>query len=633
MKRGIICVAVFFLMIFVFSLAVISAADTDNEELTGQENQAALEDAYNCVKDKISSDCSTLTIEQQAFAILALGDYKNCEETFISGKHKTLDCWPAANCKLKTTSLALFVYGLLGKDTSKIEEWLLSQTKTASDLIWILQIDSAEAATCTITYGSSNYEINILENKKISSSAGSCLPLYDNSYWLKVSSDCIDKEFKISCDKDFKTNLLYKTENSQTIHVSQIIHSEAAEGQTTEKITYKCFKEGGCDYEGSLWAAMALDNKGQDISSFIPYLEAGVEDNFELFPESFLYILGFDDYLTAIVSDNFKGSYWTASTASKKFYDTALGILAVRDDELELVDKAKEYLLSGVQNSEGCWNNVLETGFLLWAGWGTTNGGSGDECETDAGCPSDEICNENGVCIIIEDDDCEAHGNFCESSHDCQEVGGEERNNFQCYSSAMKICCSKDVISPSCSSQRGEICKGEEECDGDVLDSSDDGVCCDGTCVEKQLECETDDECEDDETCNYDGECVEKSISAPECTRDDECDEGEICKAEKCIAESSSKLIWIVLLIVLIALAVVAIIFRDRLSFLLFKRKFKTGQGDKQTRPPTFPPSYTTPMHRPIAPRMPQKIRPLSSRQSSDKDLDEAMKKLKELSK
>ena len=619
-KRGIILVLVsVFLMLFLISSA--SAAS----------NETNLEKAYQCIRDKINDDCSSLTSEQQSFALLAFGDYSKCLDKFVSNS-KDQECWPRSNCNLKETSLALLAYDRLGKNTEKIESWLLNQTKTASDLIWYLQVESDSATKCSITYGSSINSFNIFDNKKISGGARTCLSLSENGYWLKIKSDaCINNEYKISCDKDFKTTLLYKTSTSPTIHVSQIVNSDSANGETSEKVTYKCFKQGTvCNYEGSLWAAMALNFKGYIVSEFVPYLDAGVDDNKIIFPEAFLYIItDLDQYLQVITTTNFKTKYWSSGTASRKFYYTALGLLSLQGRESTQTDAVREYLLTnGVQSADGCWSNMKDTAFLLYSGWPLINS-ENKECITNSDCDEGENCT-GGVCVgrAITDTDCISHSYFCSTTSQCiYGANGEVLKNYDCALSS-QICCSKEVILPTCISQSGKICDFDEYCDGDVIDSSD-GICCIGSCKIKetpvQSECETQSgsyncrsSCfDDEESVNY------------------ECASGQVCCASKETPPPVGGIKWwIWVLIIAIVIVIILIIFRKKLGFLKFKSRSKSGPVSGQPHPPSFPPR--PPMYS-MRPRQffPAGSRPQPQARSNikDKEFEETLKKLRDLNK
>jgi hypothetical protein len=654
MKRGL---ALFIFAFILFSIS-FTAAQANNET-------ANLENAYQCVKDKVAEDCKSLTFSQQVFSILSLGDYKDCKDSFLNLNTTISEsqlCWPSTNCNPKDTALALLALDRLGLDTSKTENWLLNQTKTASELIWILQTESDLATACTITYSSGAYDIEINEDKKISKDAGPCLKRTQQNYWLKIgSSTCIDEEYKISCDQNFKTNLLYKSPGSDTIHVSQNIHQESALGETKEKINFKCFKKDTlCNFESSLWAALVLDFKGYDITNFLPYLEASAEENSALFPESLLYIITrSEDYLASILSTRFNGEFWSAGSGNK-YYDTALGLLSLQGENRPQSTEAKKYLLNGkTQTSKGCWGTAQDTGFLLYSGWPLVNPSSDPTpdpvprppCTYDSDCSVDEEC-INNVCVDTgsDPDNCEQSSNsfhcvpygLCDTPVSDGGAGGEVLSAFSCLIS-LDECCSEEYITPTktCAEIEGAvICNSGYICPfGYDAYEAEELNCCLTACEEdvsiEETECaENSLVCRDSETgCFEDSEEEEDSYS---------CNTGEICCKDKETPDPPTlPWLWITILIILIILVGLGIVFRKKLRAYLFKFKsgFKSKKTPRRPGPPHFPPGprpRRMPMRRPLPPRRPptHQTRPPLSRQSpKDKDFEDTLKKLKDMSK
>ncbi|MAG07334.1 hypothetical protein CMI46_00785 [Candidatus Pacearchaeota archaeon] len=654
MKRGL---ALFIFAFILFSIS-FTAAQANNET-------ANLENAYQCVKTKVGEDCKSLTFPQQVFSILSLGDYKDCKESFLNLSttiSESQECWPSTNCNPKDTALALLTLDRLGLDTSKTENWLLNQTKTASELIWILQTESDEATACTITYSSGAYEITINEDKTITKDAGPCLKRTQQNYWLKISSGtCIDEEYKISCDQDFKTNLLYKSPGSDTIHVSQNIHQESALGETKEKINFKCFKKDTlCNFESSLWAALVLDFKGYDITNFIPYLEASAEENSALFPESLLYIITrSEDYLAPILSTRFNGEFWSAGSGNK-FYDTALGLLSLQSENRPQSDAAKKYQLNGkTQTSEGCWGTAQDTGFLLYSGWPLINPSDPTpdpdpnprpECDDENPCSGDQECID-GYCYDPDDPiNCEQSSNsfhcvpygLCDTPVSDGGAGGEVLTAFGCPH-PLDNCCSEEYIEPTTKTcaeiegavicDSGYICPfGYDAYEAEELD------CCLTACEEdisvEETECEENNlVCRDSENgCFEDSEEEEDSYS---------CNTGEICCKDKDDDSPGLPWLWITILVILIILVILGIVFRKKLRAYLFKFKsgFKSKKTPRRPGPPHFPPGprpRRMPMRRPLPPRRPippQARQPMSRQSSKDKDFEDTLKKLKDMSK
>ena len=146
-----------------------------------------------------------------------------------------------------------------------------------------------------------------------------------------------------------------------------------------------------CDYEGTLWAALALDLAGRDITPFIPYLVAMSSDKEQFLPSAFLYKLtqGQDHY-SSLVALQRQNQYWQATgTLYNKFYDSALALFGLQGASAPELSNAKNYFLS-IQSARGCWNNdnIRDTAFLLYAGWpdetvrSTQTNGSGQTIES-----------------------------------------------------------------------------------------------------------------------------------------------------------------------------------------------------------------------------------------------------------
>jgi len=178
--------------VLIFSL-MISMSFAFAEDLTDDEKISA---AYDCLENKINNTCEDLTLDQQIFSLLVLDDCKS----EVKAAQDTDFCWPEDKCKTKTTAQAILALNEAGVDTDDSEEWLMSQNKTPTDLTWYLQIESPEATSCEVSYGSSVYTVNIAEDKKIDSNSnlGNCLKLSSSNYWLEIYPSCYSKEFEIS---------------------------------------------------------------------------------------------------------------------------------------------------------------------------------------------------------------------------------------------------------------------------------------------------------------------------------------------------------------------------------------------------------------------------------------------------
>jgi len=405
-------------------------------------NSEKVDNAYTCLRNKINEKkCSTLSTEEQIFSLMTIS---KCKSEVNSVLEKNV----------KTTAQAILALNEAGFDTDDAETWLQAQTQPSSELDWYLQIESSEPTTCKITYDLIDYNIDIGEDKRISSRAGTCLTLAQDDYWLKVKSTCYNKKFTISCDTQFFTNLLYQKEDSSIIYLLEQRNSASADGTTEERVDSLCFKRDGyCDYESTLWAALALDKKDWDTYYYLPYLISMAEENENYLPGAFLYLLtGNENYKDNLLLKQNPSYYWEES--DNRYYDTALALYALQKDESPQKSDAKKWLLD-VQNDDGCWKGITETAFLLYAAW------------------------PEGTSVPIVENDCEKEGYYCMSKNDC------EGNvlDYDCDHSG-DICCDKQKTLKTCRELKGEICKSNEECDEREVDSSD-GDCCLGTCEKK----------------------------------------------------------------------------------------------------------------------------------------------------
>ena len=586
-KDGIIAL---FVVLSVLSLILIaSAAETTDDTKVAK--------AYTCLEDKIKDKCGSLSVEEQAFTVLATG--KCSSELKDNSKDKAGECWPST-CRLRDTALGVLAFDRVGKSTSDAEKWLLSKKKVPKDLIWYLEIDADEETDCTIKYGAVEKKIRIGEDKKINTGAGACLSLAQDNYWLKIKDSCYEVNFTISCDKDFKTTLLYSQKNSATIYVSSKTNLASAEGETEERVNAFCFGLTDCDYEGSLWATFALSKVGEDISSFLPYLIAMAEENEKYFPSTFLYMTtDYDDYFTQIINEQTK-DYWRISNSPySKYYDTSLALLALYGTSAEQLSSAKSYLL-GVQEENGCWDGVRDTAFILYSAWpksvSSAGGGNVDECEE--------------------------YSHFCESSLDCSQA--DVLANFVCYGG--KVCCKTEAAEKTCAEKDGIKCESTQECSGAEVEASDTSSCCVGSCItEEVIECE-----EEGYTCRT--SCLDdEEEKAYECTEDKSC-----CGTK--IKPTGGSSWWIWLLIILIILAVLGILFRNRLNVSIFKFKGRGAPSQpRQGFPPAVPPEgMLRARPRMIIPRQlpPRQLsRPPHPTTKTDQEFEETLRKLKEMSK
>jgi len=191
------------------------------------------------------------------------------------------------------------------------------------------------------------------------------------NFLLKISENCFGTDFSISCDEDFVTTLLYEKQN--TWYVSSATQQSVSLGTTNEKVVSSCLSSGSsCDYEGTLWATLALQRKGKDISEFLPYLITFQDTNSKYFPEAFLYMITNEpSFHKKLLERQSSTGFWEAED-SNRFFSSALALAALQGTSAQNeINKAKNYFISVIpQTSPYCWQNAIkETAFLLYAGW------------------------------------------------------------------------------------------------------------------------------------------------------------------------------------------------------------------------------------------------------------------------
>ncbi|MBX4196569.1 hypothetical protein KW805_03200 [Candidatus Pacearchaeota archaeon] len=602
------------------SLIMVSAAANDSNSTAGNRTLPSsgalpqtpgatqgVDKAYQCLENQIKNKTS-FSLQEAVFGILALGSKQSLLDTIQNNAGS--NCWPKSGCTLKETSQVALAYERIGKNTQDIENWLLTRNGTPSDLTWYLEADISNhgAASCTISYGNTKATIQVNDDMTLSGNPGSCLSISPSGYWLKVQQNCLNTQFEVSCTEDFVTTLLYQKSGGGTVYVAPTTNSAPRLGTTRESVGAQCFKTGSsCDYEGSLWAALALQKTGNDPAPFIPYLTALASDNTRYFPSSFIFsITGGDDYYSDIIQSQKSGKYWEMSaTPYNTFYDTSLALLALQGRNALEADNARSYLLS-IQTPQGCWNNnnIRDTGFILYSGWGRSS------VPHDGGSAPSTSCTSAGY--------------SCEGRLSCLEAQGSVYESFQCADA--RVCCSVHPQQQTCTQRGGLICSSGQTCSGTTQQAID-GSCCIGSC--QVLPVQTN-ECEQ----------AQGSCSASCGSDQDElnalcADTSQVCCIAKETPASSGSKLWIWILGILIVLVALGILFRNKIRIMLFKARGK-GSSSPYTRPlpPSSPgsiggfrprPSGFAPVRSP-APVQPRRAPP------RDREMEETLKKLKEMS-
>lgn len=606
--------AILFILSIIFAINLVIAA-----------NDTEIDKSYACLKKQLGSNCQdTQNTVQNAFSLIAMAYDSSVQsdcESLLNSKKKT-DCWgdtaSSSSCTIKATAIAALALKHINENIDDSINWLKSKKKTATDLTWYLEIDANNLTECTIN----GIKATIGENKKISGSDPAGLKKAYNNYWYEITD--IKKNYTIACDSNFITTLLFKKPTSAVYFVSSLTHSGAGGDSVTESVNGLCFgTTDKCDYESTVWAALALNKVGEDISSYMPYIAAMADDpaNKKYFPLAFLYMLdnSVNDYLQGLLNLQKQNKYW--KEGDNLLYDTAIGLLALQGSDIEQAINARAYLLTLRETSgdiAGCWRS--DTALILYAGWikSPTTGNGGP----------------------ITAQDCTAYNNFCVSRGECPV--NSTLNNFNCPSLS-DICCSVKPAEQTCEEKGGIKCGDNEECSQSLIPAQDTQSCCLNAC--QQITTPTN-ECEDNRgLCRTECKKGEEEKSLYQ----DSCEFNEVCCTQKTVKPVNWWLI--ILLIILIILVILAIIFRNQLKIWWFKVKsqFKSKKGpEPTTRPSPSPPAYpgrpsimprqiiprpSSPPQRPMT-RPPIQSKPeQGKRGEKDKEFEDTMKKLRDMSK
>ncbi len=595
-----------FLLVLSFSPLVLAANHTNdtsggNGDSGGDSDNDKIEKGFQCLEDKVG-DCTGLTNPELAYTILATPDnvFDSCVSELQSRESE--DNWG----NVKDTALAVLALKHAGVDTTASEEWIISQERTPTDLIWYLQQDSETKTKCNINYRSESHVVTINENKKIDRDAGECLSRAQSNFWFQVSPDCYNEDIKVQCEEDFITSLLYKNKNSPTIYVLEGTDSSPAYESNTINVVSKCFGSSSCDYESTAWAAVALLKTGHDVGEYIPYLVALSDTQKRYLPEAFIYMItNYQDYAAQLMEERKLGDYWEAdNTAYNRFYDTSLALISLEGSTASQIKDSKDWLLFS-QPTNGCWqNSVRDTAMVLWAL--TTRAGQSSGGGTTTCASADFFCVPNSECST-----------------------GDKLNNYFCPSPST-VCCETEDLK-TCNEYSGEVCSGEEVCVGNERNSLDESACCTGKCEVP----------EDDNECESNFYSCRSSCSDSQEEASYSCDSGssQVCCKPQPTKKGGLGFVWIMTGLIIVVMGILGWVLRDRLKmeWFKFRSKFKKGKGGSGMAPkgpgprgppsrPGFPPVRRVgpPLRAPAAQR-----RPLPRRKDP---LADTFNKLKEMS-
>ncbi len=679
MKKGALIFAVLFL-ISIFAVAGVLGA-----------SQVDVGKAYTCLENQIgNTTCSSMGIEEQIFSVLSTGLCKtNLINAAIKDSSNNSICWPAQpgdmSCSVQMTAEAMIALNNSGVDTSLPEQWLLNQTITSTDLNWFLEVDATSGAqSCSVGYETtpgvstsfSYYPFTINSSGVINSSAGNCLSLSNGNYWFSINPSCFDREFQTHCNGTFKTTVLFQDANPNsppTYYVSQNVNTSTG-GIISNFVNSYCLGSGAsCNYLGTLWGSIALDIVGNSYSKFIPYLSTIAQDNPQDFPSSFLYLLtGNPQYSTNIFNlQSVTTGAWNGITGRGQYYDTALALLPFQGRTgLTQVQNAENWLANS-QMSDGCWdsNSIVSTSFLLYSLWPNQNGNGGAlscsdvqyQCVSGASSCTGTVENQytcsSGICCNPNPSGstnlCTSNGDSCIFSSQCAAGAVVSQYSNSCPSAT--ICCSSQVNSQTCSQQGGVVCQSNQYCSGGEPLTTASGLQYGQTCCLSPGVCANTNNNNSNtpsSTCSSNGGiCASACSTGYSASSAYSCsDSTEVCcVVSPNVPSSSTSYWWVWVLFILVVLAVVGILYRDKIKEFLQKMQARKGsrggRGSPGMNGGNLPPRYPPPYERSpqIGAPMPRKIIPSSSpqrplqrqlpKQRSSEEMDEVLRKLKEIGK
>ncbi|PIO08569.1 hypothetical protein COU59_01150 [Candidatus Pacearchaeota archaeon CG10_big_fil_rev_8_21_14_0_10_34_12] len=588
-----------FIVLLAFAVFPLMFAQAANETCSAGDDSCKIDNGYSCLNQKINDkECDNLAPEEKVFSLIAAG--KCLSEVKDDSQFED---------DIIYTSQSVIGMKESGSVDSDTKKWLFGQNRTSEGIDWFLEVESPNKTSCTIESSGTN-TVSINEDKTIGSVIGgsSCLTKSSNGYWLEINPNCYDENFTISCDNQFLTTLLYKSSDSDTIYVSEKTSSASAEGETEEKVESLCFGDGSCNYEETLWGALALNVLGINTDAYLPYLitKSSDSENENFLPNSFLYHLtGSVEFKNQLLAEQINGKWWTSKES--KYFGTALALYPLQYEEPSQKKDSVDWLLNEVQEEDGCWNsgNIRDTAFILYSLSPKSFASTGTSCQS--------------------------AGYFCLSQINCN---GEILQGYSC--SGAFVCCTVDKEIQTCSQQGGEICSSNQICSGvgSITTASSDissgELCCvNGVCQVPQAPVVS--ECE-----SQGGECRVNSCLSGESESSLACQySGDVC----CISQtksSSTGWVWVFLLLILIGAVVAGIIYRDKLIpyWMMIKSKFRRGgnglTGSSAPSPgPRSPPSSPG-FRRPMPSRHPARRLPGARSQG---EIDEVLKKLKEMGK
>lgn len=160
------------LVLFVSAFVGVVMAQEGSEEEESSSGEDQIDEAYACLDKQVEDN--TINLEQAIFSALAGVPSAKVRDAINSEESASERCWPKSRCKVKDTAQVALAKKALGENRDEIVDWIMTQTGTATELTWYLQItiDDNKASECKVSYDSDEFTVSIGDDMKLSGGGG-----------------------------------------------------------------------------------------------------------------------------------------------------------------------------------------------------------------------------------------------------------------------------------------------------------------------------------------------------------------------------------------------------------------------------------------------------------------------------
>lgn len=422
MRKGVLFVALLLLIGFVSAVDRPLGSDSID---AGDEVDSSMDvsNSYQWLSDNSENSNAALSVEEEAFAIMALINGGKSSSNLVARLIERGDdagCWPKGNCNVKDTALTVLSLKKAGRNVDKNVNWLISNGVLIPGLTrgeWRVQVESSVGGICKFGFDGRERQFN-LEGDFLRGASGEYYVDIKRDLSSSLISNEVGKEITINCEGISGAviiSLIYKEGNNFFILENE--QSSIAK----LKIKNGCFVrkkgEANCDYESSLYAALALVESGKSLEEIFvqPYLENSLTNNElhrSLLVKIFLSSQNEKEiYNKILVGGQRRDGSWSAGDV----FTSAFAVFALKNtNEQSAVDLGLNYL-TRIKRGDGSWNlRVRDTAMALIALEGRIQQGS---------VLPGQLAVGKEICDNLEDDDddnlVDCGDSDCESSEIC----------------------------------------------------------------------------------------------------------------------------------------------------------------------------------------------------------------------